>query len=91
MDVGNNLHLVLPEGTFPVSGSSHQVTSVLTPTSQVNVNPITIKKSNQSGVAPAQQKRTMQPVIPPLARKLVATASATRCTPTQAPAAVKVK
>ncbi|XP_072289728.1 uncharacterized protein [Eucyclogobius newberryi] len=39
IDVGNNLHLVLPEGTFPVSNSSG-VASVLTPITQVNTIPV---------------------------------------------------
>uniref|UniRef100_A0A3B3ZTJ9 RNA exonuclease 1 homolog-like domain-containing protein n=1 Tax=Periophthalmus magnuspinnatus TaxID=409849 RepID=A0A3B3ZTJ9_9GOBI len=94
IDVGNNLHLVLPEGTFPVSNSSGQVTSVLTPITTVNTDQVTsvltpITPVNTHSVtirqachpsAPTQQRRTSQPVIiPPLARRpVMATTIATK-------------
>ncbi|KAM7019119.1 uncharacterized protein LKV04_009733 [Tautogolabrus adspersus] len=45
INVGNNLQLILPEGAFPlpVTSSSSQVTSVLTPITQVYTNPVTVK------------------------------------------------
>ncbi|KAJ0019885.1 hypothetical protein NQD34_007454 [Periophthalmus magnuspinnatus] len=100
IDVGNNLHLVLPEGTFPVSNSSGQVTSVLTPITTVNTDQVTsvltpITPVNTHSVtirqachpsAPTQQRRTSQPVIiPPLARRpVMATTSTNQCSSTPA-------
>lgn len=94
INMGNNLHLVLPEGTFPVTDGSSRITSVLTPISQVNTCPITIKpvtiKPPCHPTVPSQQKRPMPPVIiPPLARRPAsassAAASTNLCTSTPAP------
>ncbi|XP_026178439.2 RNA exonuclease 1 homolog isoform X3 [Mastacembelus armatus] len=66
IDVGNTLHLILPEGTFPlpVSSSTSPVTSVLTPINQVK------QTYHPPGLIPVQRCRTTAPVlIPPLARK----------------------
>uniref|UniRef100_A0AAV2MQR4 Exonuclease domain-containing protein n=1 Tax=Knipowitschia caucasica TaxID=637954 RepID=A0AAV2MQR4_KNICA len=86
IDVGNNLHLVLPEGTFPVSDSSGQVTSVLTPITPVKTHHVssvqtpvvpvkTLHIASKQAYYPSaqtQQRRNAQPVIiPPLARKPV--------------------
>ncbi|XP_044051335.1 RNA exonuclease 1 homolog isoform X3 [Siniperca chuatsi] len=73
IEVGNNLHLILPEGTFPlpVTSSSSQVTSVLTPISQVHMNAVAVKQTYHSpAVTPVQRYRTTAPVlIPAPARK----------------------
>ncbi|XP_063754369.1 RNA exonuclease 1 homolog isoform X2 [Eleginops maclovinus] len=71
--VGNNLHLILPEGTFPlpVTSSSGQVTSVLTPISQVPTSTVAVRQMYPLPVVtPMQRYRTTAPVlIPAPARK----------------------
>ncbi|XP_030272373.1 RNA exonuclease 1 homolog isoform X3 [Sparus aurata] len=71
--VGNNLHLILPQGTFPlpVTSSSCPVTSVLTPISQVQTNAVAVKQTNYPPAASTVQRyRTTAPVlIPAPARK----------------------
>ncbi|XP_034728978.1 RNA exonuclease 1 homolog isoform X3 [Etheostoma cragini] len=71
--VGNNLHLILPEGTFPlpVTSSSSQVTSVLTPLSHVYTSTAAVRQIyNPTAVTPVQRYRTTAPVlIPAPARK----------------------
>uniref|UniRef100_UPI0037E97160 RNA exonuclease 1 homolog n=1 Tax=Semicossyphus pulcher TaxID=241346 RepID=UPI0037E97160 len=73
INVGNNLHLILPEGAFPlpVASSSSQLTSVLTPITQVHMNPVTVKQTyHQAVLTPVQRYRTTAPMlIPPQARK----------------------
>ncbi|XP_028269792.1 RNA exonuclease 1 homolog [Parambassis ranga] len=73
VDVGNNLHLILPEGTFPltVASSSSPVTSVLTPISQVHMSSLLAKQTYQApAVFPVQRCRPAVPVlIPAPARK----------------------
>lgn len=73
INVGNSLHLILPEGTFPlpVTSSSSQVTSVLTPISQVHTSAVTIKPAYYPAtITPVQRYRTTAPVlIPAPARK----------------------
>lgn len=81
--VGHNLHLILPEGTFPLSVTScaspvtsvftpvtsavTAVTSVLTPIAQVLKSPLTPKPKYQ---AVAHRYCTAPPIIiPPLGRK----------------------
>ncbi|XP_055017516.1 RNA exonuclease 1 homolog isoform X2 [Boleophthalmus pectinirostris] len=85
IDVGNNLHLVLPEGTFSVSDSPGQVNSVLTPITPANTHSMTIRQAGHPS-APTQQRCTSQPVIiPPLARRpIMATTSANQCSSTTA-------
>lgn len=102
--VGNNLHLIVPEGTFslPVTCSSSSVTSVLTPISQVQMRTVAVKQTYHSATgAPLQRCRTAAPVlIPALARKpsltsafaLAHSSSAASTTPQAAVhAAVKVR
>ncbi|XP_028433492.1 RNA exonuclease 1 homolog isoform X4 [Perca flavescens] len=71
--VGNNLHFILPEGTFPlpVASSSSQVTSVLTPLSQVYTSTAAVRQMcHPPAVTSVQRYRTTAPVlIPAPARK----------------------
>ncbi|XP_033946219.1 RNA exonuclease 1 homolog isoform X2 [Pseudochaenichthys georgianus] len=71
--VGNNLHLILPEGTFPlpVTSSSSQVTSVLTPISHLPTSYGAVRQMyHLPAVTPMQRYRTTAPVlIPAPARK----------------------
>ncbi|KAI9513790.1 hypothetical protein NQZ68_039454 [Dissostichus eleginoides] len=71
--VGNNLHLILPEGTFPlpVTPSSSQVTSVLTPISHLPTSYGAVRPMyHLPAVTPMQRYRTTAPVlIPAPARK----------------------
>ncbi|KAF3851352.1 hypothetical protein F7725_013124 [Dissostichus mawsoni] len=71
--VGNNLHLILPEGTFPlpVTSSSSQVTSVLTPISHLPTSYGAVRPMyHLPAVTPMQRYRTTAPVlIPAPARK----------------------
>ncbi|XP_042276575.1 RNA exonuclease 1 homolog [Thunnus maccoyii] len=78
LEVGNNLHLILPQGAFPlpVSSNSSPVTSVLTPISQVRTSPVTVKQTyhpqmyHPPAVMPVQRYRTAPPLlIPAPARK----------------------
>nr|XP_015816079.2 RNA exonuclease 1 homolog [Nothobranchius furzeri] len=45
IEVGNNLHLILPQGGFPLASTSSPVTSVLTPVSQVHPSPVPLDPS----------------------------------------------
>ncbi|XP_041642485.1 RNA exonuclease 1 homolog isoform X2 [Cheilinus undulatus] len=68
IDMGSNVHLILPEGTFPLSvtSSSSQVTSVLTPITQVYTSPVTVKQAyNPPLLNPVQRYRTTAPVLIP--------------------------
>lgn len=69
----NNLHYILPEGMFPlpVTSSSSQVTSVLTPISQVHTGSVAVRQMyHPIAVTPVQRYRTTAPVlIPAPARK----------------------
>ncbi|XP_029294914.1 RNA exonuclease 1 homolog isoform X2 [Cottoperca gobio] len=69
--VGNNLHLILPEGTFPLPITSSQVTSVLTPISQVHTGTVAVRQIyHPPSLTPLQRYRTTAPVlIPAPARK----------------------
>ncbi|XP_076586630.1 uncharacterized protein LOC143320670 [Chaetodon auriga] len=100
--VGNNLHLILPEGAFPlpVTCSSSPVTSVLTPIRQVQMRAVAVNQTYYSPTGtPVQRCRSAAPVlIPALARKpsmtsacaLANSSSAASTTPhTAAHAAVK--
>ncbi|CAK6959725.1 RNA exonuclease 1 homolog [Scomber scombrus] len=73
IEVGNNLHLILPQASFPmpVSSNSNPVTSVLTPISQVHTSPLTMKQTyHQPAVTPLQRYRTAPPLLIPVpARK----------------------
>ncbi|KAM9360189.1 RNA exonuclease 1 homolog [Symphorus nematophorus] len=73
IEVGNNLRLILPEGTFPlpVTSSSSPVTSVLAQISQVQASAVAVKQTyHPSAVTPVQRYRTTAPVlIPAPARK----------------------
>uniref|UniRef100_G3PL37 Exonuclease domain-containing protein n=1 Tax=Gasterosteus aculeatus aculeatus TaxID=481459 RepID=G3PL37_GASAC len=66
--VDNNLHLILPEGLFPLpasSGSGH-VTSVLTPISQVTTSAVAVRQMYHApAVTPLQRYRTTAPVLIP--------------------------
>ncbi|XP_051277789.1 RNA exonuclease 1 homolog isoform X2 [Dicentrarchus labrax] len=79
IEVGNNLHLILPEGAFPLPGTStsSQVTSVLTPMSQVNTSTVAVKQIyHPPAVTSVQRYRTTAPVlIPAPARKPSLTSS----------------
>lgn len=71
INVGNNLHLILPEGAFPVTPSSGPVTSVLTPIGRVQMSPSTVTQTcHPPAVTSTQRCRTPTAVlIPALARK----------------------
>ncbi|XP_053181468.1 RNA exonuclease 1 homolog [Scomber japonicus] len=72
IEVGNNLHLILPQATFPlpVSSNSNPVTSVLTPISQVHTS-LTMKQTyHPPAVTPFQRYRSAPPLLIPVpARK----------------------
>ncbi|XP_026199578.1 RNA exonuclease 1 homolog isoform X2 [Anabas testudineus] len=68
IDMGNNLHLILPEGAFPlpVASSSSPVTSVLTPINQVHTSTLAVKQAYfPPAVTPVQRLRTAAPVLIP--------------------------
>ncbi|XP_030593372.1 putative exonuclease GOR isoform X3 [Archocentrus centrarchus] len=73
IEVGNNLHLILPDGAFPVpiSSSSSPVTPILTPISQVHTSALTVRQTHHPpAVTPVQRCRPAAPVlIPAVARK----------------------
>ncbi|XP_037536164.1 RNA exonuclease 1 homolog [Nematolebias whitei] len=48
IEVGNNLHLILPQGSFPLSvaSTSSPVTSVLTPVNRVHPSPVSFNQPN---------------------------------------------
>lgn len=96
--VGNNLHLILPEGAFPLPVSSSPVTSVLTPISQVQTSCVAVKQMYHPPVVnPLHRYRTTAPVlIPALARKpsltsALGSAHSIPAAPTPPQAAVKVR
>nr|XP_020444048.1 uncharacterized protein LOC109953040 [Monopterus albus] len=73
IDMGSNLHLILPESSFslPVSSSSSPITSILTPITPVHPSTVAVIQTQCSpAVTPVQRYRTTAPVlIPALARK----------------------
>nr|XP_046241388.1 uncharacterized protein zgc:152968 isoform X2 [Scatophagus argus]XP_046241389.1 uncharacterized protein zgc:152968 isoform X2 [Scatophagus argus] len=73
INMGNNLHLILPEAPFPlpVTSSSNQVTSVLTPINHVQTRAVPVKQSYYPpAVTSVQRYQTTAPVlIPAPARK----------------------
>eukprot|EP00066_Takifugu_rubripes_P025027 XP_011614293.1 PREDICTED: putative exonuclease GOR-like protein isoform X2 [Takifugu rubripes] len=97
IEVGNNLHLILPDSTFPVTSSSIPVTPVLTPISSMHTSMVTVKQSCPfPAIGPLQRTRSTAPIlIPALARKsltpsLAATHSGAAA-PVSASAATAVK
>lgn len=85
--VGNNLHLILPEGTFPlpVTSSSSQVTSVLTPISHLPTSYGAVRQMyHLPAVTPMQRYRTTAPVLipaPPRKPSLTSAFAATLSSP----------
>lgn len=78
IEVGNNLHLILSKGTFPVTASASAVTTVLTPIGQVQTGAGGLAKENYllPVVTAAQRCRTAATVlIPAPARKPAPTAA----------------
>uniref|UniRef100_A0A3B4ZP67 Uncharacterized LOC103375798 n=1 Tax=Stegastes partitus TaxID=144197 RepID=A0A3B4ZP67_9TELE len=73
IEVGNNLHLILPEGAFPlpVTSSPSPPTTVLTPVSRVHPSAFTVKQTYHPPAAtPVQRYHSTAPVlIPAPARK----------------------
>lgn len=68
IDMGNNLHLILPEGAFPlpVASSSSPVTSVLTPISQAHTSTLTVKQAYfPPAVTTLQRYRTATSMLIP--------------------------
>lgn len=68
IEVGSNLHLILPQGAFPLplNESLSSVTSVLTPISQVQTSAVAVKNTyHQPAVTPVQRYRTTAPVLIP--------------------------
>lgn len=82
--VDNNLHLILPEGLFPLpasSGSGH-VTSVLTPISQVTTSAVAVRQMyHPPAVTPLQRYRTTAPVLIPAPARKPSLASAFASSP----------
>ncbi|XP_055367774.1 RNA exonuclease 1 homolog isoform X2 [Betta splendens] len=69
INMGNNLHLILPEGAFPVpvASTSSPVTPVLTPISQVHTSTLAVKQAYfPPAVATVQRFRTAAPVLIPV-------------------------
>ncbi|XP_061586255.1 RNA exonuclease 1 homolog [Cololabis saira] len=84
VEVGNGLHLILPQGAFPLSvasSTSSPVTSVLTPVSQVQPSAVTAKETyHPPGVTAVQRFRSTAPLLidapprrPPLNSALAST------------------
>ncbi|XP_070689095.1 RNA exonuclease 1 homolog [Pempheris klunzingeri] len=73
IEVDNNLHLILPEGAFPlpVNSGSSQITSMLTPISRAHTSAVTVKQTyHPPAVMSLHRYRTTAPVlIPAAARK----------------------
>lgn len=68
INMGNNLHLILPEGTLPlpVASSSSPVTSVLTPINQGHASTLTVKQAYfPPSITPVQRFRIAAPVLIP--------------------------
>ncbi|KAK5611110.1 hypothetical protein CRENBAI_022021 [Crenichthys baileyi] len=66
VEVGNNVHLILPQGSFPLSvtSTSSPVTSVLTPVSRVHPNPDSFKQTNAPAAVTALPRyRSTAPVL----------------------------
>ncbi|XP_034026821.1 RNA exonuclease 1 homolog [Thalassophryne amazonica] len=93
--VGNNVHLILPEGAFPLpaTSSSASVASVLSPISQVHMNPVSSKQTHYPpALSTVHRSHTTPPlIIPALARKpavsVVALAHSQPAPPTAPPQA----
>ncbi|XP_041854385.1 RNA exonuclease 1 homolog isoform X2 [Melanotaenia boesemani] len=73
IEVGNNLHLILPQSGFPPSAASTStpVTSVLTPVGQVHPNGVTLKQAyHPLTITPLPRYRLTAPVLiaPPVRR-----------------------
>ncbi|XP_047197292.1 RNA exonuclease 1 homolog isoform X2 [Hippoglossus stenolepis] len=78
IQVGSNLHLILPEGTFPLSvtSSSCPVSSVLTPVTQVHMS--TMKQTcHKAAVTPVQRYHPTAPMLIPAPTRKTSLASAT--------------
>lgn len=68
IEVGSNLHLILPQGAFPLplTDNMSSATTVLTPISQVQTSAVAVKKTyHPPAVAPVQRYRTTAPVLIP--------------------------
>ncbi|XP_075324957.1 uncharacterized protein LOC142382721 [Odontesthes bonariensis] len=64
IEVGNSLHLILPQGSFPVTSTCSPATSVLTPISQVHPSPVQIKQTyHPATVTPLPRYRSTAPVL----------------------------
>ncbi|XP_060927734.1 RNA exonuclease 1 homolog [Limanda limanda] len=78
IQVGSNLHLILPEGTFPLSVTSGScpVSSVLTPVTQVHMS--TMKQTcHKAAVTPVQRYHPTAPVLIPAPTRKTSLAYAT--------------
>lgn len=97
IEVGNNLHLILPDGSFPVASSSIPVTPVLTPINPMQTSMVAVKQSCPlPAISPLQRTRSTAPIlIPALARKSltlnVAATHSGAAAPVPASAATAVK
>lgn len=68
INMGHNLHLILPEGVYPVpfASTSSSVTPVLTPISQVHTTSVSVKQAHcQPAVTPVQRYRSAAPMLIP--------------------------
>lgn len=77
IEVGNNLHLILSKGAFPVPASSSAVTTVLTPIGHVQTIAGPVKENYLlPAIAAAQRCRTAATVLIPAPARRPALASA---------------
>ncbi|XP_068167222.1 RNA exonuclease 1 homolog isoform X3 [Antennarius striatus] len=85
IEVGSNLHLILPGGAFPLpmTSSSVPATSLLTPIRPTQTSAVIVKQtSHPSAVTSVQRYRTSAPVIIPApAQKPTLTSSSAHLTP----------
>ncbi|KAM4745900.1 uncharacterized protein FYW61_016191 [Anableps anableps] len=66
IEVGKNVHLILPQGSFPLTttSTSSPVTSVLTPVTQVHPNPNAVKQTSApAAISPLPRYRSTAPVL----------------------------
>ncbi|XP_077376903.1 uncharacterized protein LOC144018542 isoform X2 [Festucalex cinctus] len=61
LNVGDNLRLILPQGTLPLNSTSHEVTSVITPIGQAHLGPAASETVSTS----VQRYRSTAPLLIP--------------------------
>uniref|UniRef100_A0A3P9KSY3 Exonuclease domain-containing protein n=1 Tax=Oryzias latipes TaxID=8090 RepID=A0A3P9KSY3_ORYLA len=84
IEVGNNLHLILPQGAFPLPVASTSTPSVLTPVCQVHPNAVG-QACHPAAVMPRSRSAAPPVVVAaPLRRPALTAASASACLPSAA-------